>query len=102
MPDVDAYRAVARLLLVERQTAGLDALAVRTASAFAREGIPSLLLRGPVMARWLYDDPAERPYSDVDLLVPRDRLVDASRVLLSMGMRQRLEDAAASERAPHA
>ena len=43
-----------------------------------------MLIKGPVFARWLYDDPAERPYRDLDLLVAPDR-VDAARRTLAEG-----------------
>jgi Uncharacterised nucleotidyltransferase len=51
----------------------VDALTAEVAGAFGREGIVTLVLKGPVLARWLY--PGEvRPYVDSDLMVaPRDR-----------------------------
>lgn len=46
----------------------IDRLAAEIAAAFAREGIESLVLKGPVLAAWLY--PGElRPYGDADLMV---------------------------------
>jgi hypothetical protein len=40
-------------------------------------GIRSILLKGPTFARWLYDDPKERPYTDADLLISPDDLAAA-------------------------
>ena len=51
----------------------IDALTAEVAGAFGREGIEMLVLKGPVLAKWLY--PGEvRPYNDSDLMVaPEDR-----------------------------
>jgi Uncharacterised nucleotidyltransferase len=50
----------------------IDRVTAKVAQAFAAEGIDTLVLKGPVLARWLY--PGEvRPYGDSDLMVaPRD------------------------------
>ena len=46
----------------------IDRLAAQIAAAFDHEGIDSLVLKGPVLAAWLY--PGElRPYGDADLMV---------------------------------
>ena len=36
-------------------------------------GIPVLHIKGPTVALWLYDE-GERPWGDVDILVPPSRL----------------------------
>jgi hypothetical protein len=41
-------------------------------------GVQVILLKGPSHARWLYDDPDQRTYTDCDLLVPPDEAVRAS------------------------
>jgi hypothetical protein len=46
----------------------IDALTAEVASAFTGEGIETLVLKGPVLARWLYPGEA-RPYVDSDLMV---------------------------------
>lgn len=46
----------------------VDVLTAEVAGALGREGIEVLVLKGPVLARWLY--PGEvRPYGDSDLMV---------------------------------
>jgi len=51
----------------------VDALTAEVASAFAGEGIGTVVLKGPVLARWLYSGEV-RPYVDCDLMVaPEDR-----------------------------
>jgi hypothetical protein len=47
--------------------------------------VPALLLKGPVISRWLYDETEERPYGDADLLVAPDMVVAAERVLQTLG-----------------
>ena len=48
-------------------------------------GVPSLLLKGPALARLLYTAEEHRGYSDIDLLVPPDRLDHARTVFEGLG-----------------
>ncbi len=66
MECLERYTQLARNFAV-------DALTAEVAGAFGREGIETLVLKGPVLAKWLY--PGEvRPYFDSDLMVaPSDR-----------------------------
>ncbi|MCG8418774.1 MAG: nucleotidyltransferase family protein [Proteobacteria bacterium] len=57
----------------------------RVIAAMAREDVPVILLKGISYATTLYSDPAERPMSDVDLLVPPDRHRNAARILRRLG-----------------
>ena len=51
----------------------VDAIATEIVSALNRDRVRSIVLKGPAIGRWLYDNRAPRPYGDVDLLVaPRD------------------------------
>jgi hypothetical protein len=61
---------VFRMLAV--RNVAIDRLAAEIAGAFEAAGIGALVLKGPVLAAWLY--PGEiRPYGDADLMVaPRD------------------------------
>ncbi|MGE4014670.1 MAG: nucleotidyltransferase family protein, partial [Alphaproteobacteria bacterium] len=45
--------------------------------ALQRHGIPVILLKGAAMAAAYLDDPTVRPMSDIDVLVPTERLHDA-------------------------
>jgi len=47
--------------------------------------IPLVVLKGAALARTLYPDMALRPLSDIDLLVPRQHVEAAARVLHSLG-----------------
>ena len=46
----------------------IERLAADVAGSFAAAGIPTVLLKGPVLARWLYPQET-RPYGDADLMV---------------------------------
>jgi hypothetical protein len=55
-------------------------------AAMHARGIRPVLLKGPVIARWLYADaPWTRPYVDVDLLVAPDDAVTARALLVGLG-----------------
>ncbi len=65
-------------------TADIDSLTAKVAGAFGREGIEVLVLKGPVLARWLY--PGEvRPYVDSDLMVAPENRPRAVGVLERLG-----------------
>ena len=67
--------------------AALDAIAVEVSSAFEAAGIPTLLLKGASIGRWLYDSAGERVYDDVDLLVRDSQLAPAERTLRAEAFR---------------
>jgi len=74
-PDVRLYAV--RNLLIDRLTAEI-------AGTFAAEGIETLVLKGPVLAEWLYPDEV-RPYGDSDLMVAPENWVRAVGVLERLG-----------------
>lgn len=95
MADDIARRSVARSLAVDAHTAEVVA-------ALQDAGVPSVLLKGPTIARWLYTDGTPRPYGDTDLLVPDDRLADAETVLERIGHVRRPSLALELDRRSHA
>jgi hypothetical protein len=50
-----------------------------------RGGIPTLLLKGPALVVSAYADVGVRPMSDIDVLVPIERVADATRMLQERG-----------------
>lgn len=67
----------------------IDALTAEVVSAFTGEGIGTVVLKGPVLARWLY--PGEvRPYVDCDLMVAPDDRARAVSVLKRLGFMEHL------------
>ncbi|MGA9285529.1 MAG: nucleotidyltransferase family protein [Solirubrobacteraceae bacterium] len=78
----DRYSQLARNFAV-------DALTAEVAGVFGREGIETIVLKGPVLARWLY--PGEvRPYVDSDLMVARENRAPAVGVLERLGFAEHL------------
>ncbi len=57
----------------------------RANDALAREGIPALLLKGAALGPLVYADPALRPMTDIDLLVPAELRKRALEVLVLAG-----------------
>ena len=65
----------------------VDAVTAEVVSALADDGVDSLLLKGPSVADWLYDEDS-RTYVDSDLLVAPDRMAAARATLERLGFRQ--------------
>lgn len=77
------------VLLLTAGTLAVDSWTAEACAALRRDGVDTLLLKGPVLAEWLYDRGEFRPYGDADLLVAgpdRDR---AEGVLTRLGYRLR-------------
>lgn len=62
----------------------VDAVTAEVTAALDRAHVPSVLLKGPTTARWLYDA-GERTYTDSDLLVDPGRAGRARDVLGQLG-----------------
>jgi hypothetical protein len=65
-----------------------ELLHAEVAHLLARAGIPVLHVKGPTVVRWLHPD-GGRPWGDVDVLLPRDRLDEALAVLAAHGFGER-------------
>ncbi len=76
--------------ILEAQKLRNDVAAAEAIKALDREGIPSILIKGPAIAGWLYDEGENRPYGDVDLLVAPVDFARAEGVLAGLGF-ERLE-----------
>jgi hypothetical protein len=63
----------------------VDAVTAEVVTALRAAGARPIVLKGPAVARWLYDAPGERPYADTDLLVARADLDRAQSTLRSLG-----------------
>lgn len=64
----------------------IDAHTAAIVTALRAADIPSVLLKGPATARWLYTDGSPRPYCDTDLLVPDHLLHQVEQVLGDIGL----------------
>lgn len=63
----------------------MDRITAEVAGAFEHWGVPSILLKGPSTALWLYPGGAGRPYVDSDFLVPPEAWPAAEGALASLG-----------------
>lgn len=79
----------------------LDSALAETVDAFAEVGVRPLLIKGPAFARWLYDDPRDRRYRDVDLLVAPECFDAARGCLVKLGFEQPLARSHDHEAADH-
>ena len=66
------------------RTLRIDAATAEVVGALRDVGVPSILLKGPSVARWIYDT-ATRSYGDCDLLVRRSDLESVERTLRTLG-----------------
>jgi Uncharacterised nucleotidyltransferase/Transglutaminase-like superfamily len=70
------------------RTLRIDAATGEVFSALREKGIASIVLKGPSVARWLYDS-GRRQYGDCDLLVRESDLSVAQQSLLRLGFERR-------------
>lgn len=69
------------------QSLAVDRVTGEVVGALRATGIPTILLKGPTVASWLYDEGAVRYYMDSDLLVEPARHGEAEAVLRRLGFR---------------
>lgn len=99
----DGYRreAVRNNMFIAAMALALKSQAGRLSAALERDSIPYAIVKGAGFAGDIYPDPADRPYSDVDILIPRAFLARAGRVLRSLEFEQftksRFDKSAANE-----
>jgi hypothetical protein len=65
-------------------TMAVDGVTAEVTDALAAAGVASILLKGPTISDWLYDD-GERTYVDSDILVDPDYLAAAHATLATSG-----------------
>lgn len=59
----------------------------RVVGALVAAGIPALLLKGAALVETVYPDPAQREMLDLDVLIPKAQIAEASRALAPLGYR---------------
>lgn len=75
--DAGSGRAAPPHVVAAANTLRIDLATIEAVALLRDAGVESILLKGPTFARWLYDDPRDRPYTDADLLVSPDDLAAA-------------------------
>jgi hypothetical protein len=66
----------------------------RILDAYGKEGIETILVKGPVVSYLAYGDPAVRSYVDLDLLVRDASILPACRILTALGFKPDIPEAA--------
>jgi len=67
------------------QTLRLTAELLRLLELFRAQGIPALVIKGPVLAAQAYNDPSMRGYGDLDLLVRQRDIRRATEFMIASG-----------------
>ena len=80
----------------------IDAATVEALQLLEEAGIAALLLKGPALARLLYDPGEERSWDDADLLVEPSRHARALDLLEAIGFAPRISDPLERGSVPHA
>jgi hypothetical protein len=80
------------------RTLALDLATGEVVRELDAAGIDCMILKGPAMVHYLYEDsPGRRNYGDIDLLVAPRHFDDAGRVLASLGFEDQLAGTRVSE-----
>jgi Uncharacterised nucleotidyltransferase len=66
----------------------------RILEQFAKAGVASLLVKGPLVSVLAYGDPAIRSYVDLDLLVRHEAILSASQIISALGFEADVPEAA--------
>jgi hypothetical protein len=80
----------------------VDRMTAQVVEALRQAGVRSILLKGPAISRWLFDDDEVRPYCDCDLLVDPRRWSTAETVLARCGFRPGPREAVQADWPVHA
>lgn len=78
-----------------------DATIAEVVSTMRARGVHPLVIKGPAVARWLYNDPGERPFNDIDLLVDPASYDAAARCLAELGFRDERAGLRTNEQHPN-
>lgn len=81
----EGERVISRDLELTLWSMHIDKAAALLTREFARCGIDSILLKGPAISSWLYQDGTSRPYGDADLLVSPGDWRSAQSLLRELG-----------------
>ena len=78
--DIDSFEP----LQWAAQSFTVDLVTAEVTSALNDASIPSILLKGPTIATWLYSGDRPRPYADTDLLVQKSDWSKTMKVMKSL------------------
>lgn len=88
--------------LAVARTLALDVALVEVVGALREHDVACLLLKGPALAQLIYEDPDERGYDDLDLMVAPESRPLAEEILMQLGFHPFSEGWRAAELCEHA
>jgi len=87
MNDIDTSAGLNERLHVAARHLATELVIRNVQEILSKEGIDVLVLKGPHLGNTIYDDPLEREYIDLDLLVKPGRFQEVVRLLEQQGHR---------------
>lgn len=84
LADLGAY-----VRIVSSRSLFLTGELLRLLKQLEAQGIPAIALKGPALAVLLYGDPARRHFDDLDILVRRQDMPAAKKLVLSLGYQRK-------------
>jgi Uncharacterised nucleotidyltransferase len=87
LPERFGARLAQHAAEAQRQGVGQELLTVRVLAALEAAGVRALPLKGPLLGERLHGDAGARLSADVDVLVARDELQRAERIVCELGWR---------------
>ncbi len=82
---------ISQNLALAAQRLAQDVVTGEVVEAMRRRGVRPLLIKGPVLERWLYQDGTKRRHGDIDLVVASDQFADAEAALAELGFAMPLD-----------
>jgi Uncharacterised nucleotidyltransferase len=94
MPEAAWEKLQGKMRTQHLFTLSMTAELFRILDAFAKAGIETILVKGPIVSFLAYGDPAVRGYVDLDLLLRDAAILPASRILSGLGFESDVPEAA--------
>ncbi|NKB28988.1 MAG: hypothetical protein GKR99_16135 [Rhodobacteraceae bacterium] len=87
-----APELVAEVEGLTAMTLRLESLLPGLRAAFSSRGVDPIIVKGPVFAERLYPDPADRPFTDIDIVASPDDFDAIGEILTDLGLYQHVKD----------
>jgi len=87
-----APELVAEVEGLTAMTLRLESLLPGLRAAFSSRGLDPIIVKGPVFAERLYPDPADRPFTDIDIVASPEDFDAIGGILTDLGLYQHVKD----------
>lgn len=85
VPDSVKHQLRMTNLQIAQQNMMMTSELLKIMKLLEKNGIKALALKGPVLSQIIYGDVTTRQYADIDILIPRDQIYDAGKILMTHG-----------------